>query len=321
MSLFVVTLHALLPLFLLIVLGYALKRARLLHSAHVPVFNGLVMNVTMPALIIKGLMGAPRLSHQSLLLPVAMIGAQMLCLALAWGLGRALQLTDPVRGALMMTGAHGNTGFLGYPMTLALLPSFFPQAILVDQFGMTIAMYIAAALLGARLGHSSGKKGAARASVGRFFRSPLFLSVVVGVGLRLLPAPAGLSHWPALRALGAALSQCLTYLGQGTTPVVLLALGVALRPGAARLHVSPLLAACMVKLVACPVAMWAACRALGLHGGLLSVGVLMAAMPTAVMASVLSAENDLAGDYAVSVVFAATVLSAATVPLLLSVLR
>ena len=44
-------------------------------------------------------------------------------------------------------------------------------------------------------------------------------------------------------------------------------------------------------------------------------------MPAAVMASVLAGQNDMEGDFAVGVVFVSTVLSALTVPLLLTWLR
>lgn len=321
MSLFPTILQALAPLFGLIVLGYALKRLRVLHPSHVPVLNGLVVNVTLPALIVQGLAGAPRLPAHDALAPLALLLAQIVTLAVALALGRAARLPPPTRGALALTGAFGNTGFLGYPIVLALLPREFPVAILLDQFGMTIALYLCAPLLGGRLGPSPAQTGETRRAFFRFLRSPLFLSLVAGMALRLVPWPDALTHTPAAGAVGRALMQCLSYLGQGTTPVVLLALGVALRPGAARAYVTPLALACALKLLVCPLAMWAIARALGLHGDLLRVGLLMSAMPTAVMASVLSAQHDLVGDYAVAVVFLSTVLSAASVPLLLSVLH
>lgn len=46
MALFPTVLRALAPLFLLIVLGNVLRRVRVLHAAHVPILNGLVINVT-----------------------------------------------------------------------------------------------------------------------------------------------------------------------------------------------------------------------------------------------------------------------------------
>jgi predicted permease len=59
----------------------------------------------------------------------------------------------------------------------------------------------------------------------------------------------------------------------------------------------------------------------GYSGELLALGVLQAAMPSSVMGSVLCEESHMAGEYAVSVVFATTILSAVTMPLLLAVLR
>ena len=321
LSLFPITLRALAPLFLLIVLGYGLKRARMLHVAHVPILNGLVVNVTLPALIVMGLATAPTLPSGALKLPLALLGAQAVTMALAWVLGRLGGFPAPVRGALLVVGVFGNTGFLGYPITLALHPEQFPAAILLDQFGMTIALYLSAPLIGARLGTAGGAGRGERATALRFLRSPLFLSLLGGAAARLIPWPAGLIHAPGVRDVGHVVGQCLTYLGQGTTPVVLLALGVALRPGAGRAYLRPLLLASLLKLLACPLAMWAICRMQGLHGGLLAEGLTMAAMPTAVMASVLSAEHDLEGDFAVSAAFASTVLSAITLPLLLSLLH
>lgn len=325
MSLFLLTLRALAPLFLLILLGYGLKRARILHTAHVPVLNGVVVNLTLPALVVLGLARAPRLPLSEALLPLALLLAQIITLAAAFALGRGLRLPGPTLGATLIVGAFGNTGFLGYPMTLALLPVRFPDAILLDQFGMTILLYLSAAVIGARLG--SGQAGAAglpgqeRAAILKFLRSPLFLSLVVGSLARVIPWPHALLSLPAVQWVGSVMAQCLTYLGQGTTPVVLLALGVALRPGAARLHLRPLLLSSALKLLLCPLAMWALCLAFGLSGDRLRVGVLLAAMPTAVVASVLCGQHELEGDYAVGAVFASTVFSALSVPLLLSILR
>lgn len=321
MSLFSATLHALAPLFLLILLGYGLKRARVLHAAHVPILNSLVINVTLPALIFKGLAQAPHLPLRAMLLPLAALCAEAVALGIALALGRALRLSRPMRGALLMTGTFGNTSFLGYPITLALLPRQFPLTILIDQFGMTIAMYACAALVGSAWGPNSDGAGGAARAMGRFFRSPIFLSVVVGCVALLVPRPAGLVHLPLARGGGSVVMQCIGYLGQGTTPLVLLGLGVSLRPNTARAFGGPIGAACGLKLLVCPVAMWLVCRALGLHGDMLKVGILEEAMPTAVMASVLSTEYQLAGDYAVGVVFVGTALSALTVPILLSILH
>ena len=318
--LYTAILTALAPPFLLIMLGYGLKRLRVLHPAHVPILNGLVLNVTLPALVLLGLLRAPALSPRLGLPVLALFLAEIAALGLVYGLGRVLRLPNQTLGATLLVGVFGNTGFIGYPLTLALFPRQFPTAILLDQFGMTLPMYLTAAIVGARLGGGDGSGGHG-AAIGRFFRSPIFLSAVLGLGLHSLPIPPALSHVPTLRDISAILMQCLGYLGQGTTPLVLLALGVALRPGAAWKQPSALLIACGTKLLFCPLLVWGLCRAFGIGGEVRADTILQTAMPTAVVAAVLAGQNDMEGDFAVGVVFAATVLSALTIPLLLTVLR
>jgi predicted permease len=322
LPLFTAIFTALAPPFLLIVLGWFLKRARVLHPAHVPILNGLVINVTLPALVLLGLLRAPSLSPKLAVLPLAFFGAEIVTIALAYGVGRAMRLPPPLQGAILMTGVFGNTGFIGYPLTLALLPKQFPVTILLDQFGMTIPMYVGAALLGAQFGGGNGTgTGGRRAAIVRFLRSPIFLSAILGLGLRLLPLPPALTAQPLLRETGGILGQCLKYLGQGTTPVVLLALGISLRPGAAGGRLGPMALACVCKLLVCPVVMWGLCHAAGVGGEVRLDSVLISAMPSSVMGSVLSGQNDMEGDFAVGVVFVSTVLSAISIPLLLTLLR
>ncbi len=318
MTLFAVVLRALAPLFLLIVLGYVLRRARVLHPAHVPILNGLVVNVTLPALIFLALTRAPSLPASDARLPVAFWMAEAVTIGAAYGMGRLLRLSRSVSGALMIVGVFGNTAFLGYPITLSLLPREFPATVLLDEFGCVVALYLIAALIGGAFGSHGGDW---RGAMQRFARSSLFLSMAAGLVVRLLPWPHGLSALPAFSGLGGVLCQCLSYLSQGTTPLILLSVGVSLQPRAALDAPGAALLPCLLKLIVCPLAMCGACHLLGLHGDLLRVGVLQASMPTSVLASVLCAQNDMEGALAGGVVFLTTVLSLVTVPLMLSLLH
>ena len=319
---FLPILIALAPPFLIILLCYALKRRHVLHTAHVPIMNALVTKIALPALVIHGLLLAPSIPADRAVLPFAFLLMEVAILALAYGVGCIARFPRPMLGAMLLICVFGNTGFIGYPLTLALFKPQFPAAILLDQFGMSTPMYLCAAAIGAHFGARNQEAGAGRGTAMlRFLRSPIFLSAIIGLLLRMIPIPHALVGIPILRLSGQILLQCLGYLGQGTIPLVLLALGVALRPGAARANPGPLLIACALKLIACPVMMWGLCHLFGIRGDLRSVSVLEAAMPTSVVASILAGQNDLEGDFAVGVVFCSTVLSALTIPLLLSLLR
>jgi predicted permease len=220
---------------------------------------------------------------------------------------------------LMATGAFGNTTFLGYPIAQSILPHSFPSAVILDQFGMVLPMFIVLPVIGGVLGAAGN--GTPADALRRFARNPIFLALVAALVARLLPIPTGTAANPAAIALGEIASRTLGYLAQATTPLVLLALGAALRPraaaGSARLLVLP----CLLKLVVCPLAMWAACAAFGLAGDPLRVGVLQASMPTSVLCSLLCVQYEMDGALAGGMVFAATALSLLTIPLVQALLR
>lgn len=127
-----------------------------------------------------------------------------------FGLGRLLRLPRATLGALMIVGVFGNTAFLGYPVTLSLLPGEFPQAVLLDEFDCVLALYLGAAFIGGAFGPHGGDW---RGAVLRFARSPLFLSVVAALLVRLLPWPPVFRPCLPLLPLAACfLSVSLTYL-------------------------------------------------------------------------------------------------------------
>ncbi|MES2460676.1 MAG: AEC family transporter [Armatimonadota bacterium] len=324
-------LRILTPLFLLILLGAVLKRKNVIPPSAIPVLNGLVVYVTLPALVVLALAKAPELPADYARATLCFFAAGMGTMLIAYILGRLFRLPRTIHGALIMTAAFGNTSFLGYPITLArpVVADIFPAAVLLDQFAMTLPMYLCIVLVSGAFGGASQthpgsglpkNEGTAKSLI-RFFRGPVFVSIVLGLMARLIPWPSTLLQNMSLQAVGNITGQTLAYLGQGTTPIVLLAFGAALRPGAVRSYPLPIALSCGLKLLVTPLLTWLFCHLAGLPNNLIALGVQMGAMPTAVMCSVLCVQNSLEGDMAIAIVFASTVLSAITVPLALSLLH
>ena len=284
---------------------------------HVPILNALVIEVTLPATVFIAIAKAPAIPGTYALLPVLFIVTELCAIGLAYALGRAIRASRATQGMLMLTGAFGNTAFLGYPIMLAVMPKMFPAGVLLDEFGMMILMYVCAAVITARFGAAAGEGEPVSllGTLGAFARSPIFLAVIGGI-----VAHFARGHMPAAtHAATAMLMQILAYLGQATTPLVLLALGASLRPRAAASPVLFLSGA--LKLIACPILMWCLFRIVGLSGDLLHIGVLQASMPTGVVVSVLCSKHGLDGAKAGGAVCATTAISLITIPLMQAFLR
>jgi predicted permease len=101
---------------------------------------------------------------------------------------------------------------------------------------------------------------------------------------------------------------------------MLIVLGLQFHAPSRRDLVDPLLVSAN-RLVLGPLVAWAAASALGLGGVPWATSILLAGMPTAVMVTILSAELDARPALAVRCVIVSTMLSLATLTVLITLVR
>jgi hypothetical protein len=280
-----------------------------------------VLNITLPALIFLALVKAPVLPKAYAALPVLLILAELTTMAAAFAIGKALKLPQSIMGMVMMAGVFGNTAFLGYPIALSLFPRAFPAAVMLDEFGMMVLMYVCGAIIGGIFGKQSEDAPPPQEALLKFARGPIFLSIVAAMTIRQIPWPESFSTLRAVHLAGDMSIKSIGYLAQGAIPLILLSVGAALKPRIVFKSPKPILLPCVFKLVICPIAMWAFCRLFGIHNELLQIGLLQASMPTGVIASILCEQHAMEGAMAGGAVFATTVLSVVTIPIALMVLH
>ncbi len=113
--------------------------------------------------------------------------------AAAWFVARRrLHLPRAEVGAVILCVIAVNTGYLGYPMTVALLgASHLPSAIAYDQIVSGPMTFLVAFAVGAAFGSGAGESGAARL---RAFvtRNPPLIAVIAG----LIVSPSRSSRRP-----------------------------------------------------------------------------------------------------------------------------
>ena len=124
-------------LFACLVIGMVLHRIGKLPDDAPATINGIIIHVSLPALILGSLHG---MDMQLGLVEVAAMPWLLFGIGavLFWGLGKLLGLSRPTTGALIMLGGLGNTSFIGLPMIESYYgTAYLPTGILIDQFGIT----------------------------------------------------------------------------------------------------------------------------------------------------------------------------------------
>lgn len=283
----------------LMAIGAVLARSGAVGAGAPEALNQIVLLVCLPASV---LLYVPKLALEPELF--ALVAAPWLLLALgavaALAAARALRLSEGSTAVLLLAIPLGNTSFLGYPLTAALVgPDALRYAVLYDQLGSFLMLSTYGLVVLARYAH--GQRPTAGDIAMRVLRFPPFVALVL----------AGLM--PAHYAPGVELA--LARLSEALLPLVALALGMQLKLRLPRAHLAPLAAGLIGKLVLLPLLALALAAAFGARGDLRAVLVLESAMPTMMTAMALAGAAGLAPELAAALIGYGTVLSILTLPI------
>ena len=297
-GIFLVFLNVVTPVFFLVVIGYfvgprlkidARSLSRTAYFVFVPAF---VFNIISEAKIDSGL---------ALQMLSFILVAQIAVALLGFLVGKALRQSREITAAFVLIATFGNVGNFGLPLIVF------------------------------RLGES------ARTYATVYFVATVFISFVICVGVASWARSGGVTavfsvfKTPALIALIPALvfnitdvevpiflSRLSGLLGQAMIPVMLITLGVQMGE-ITKIKINfNVFAASTVRLIGGPVLALLIVPYFGLEGLERSTGILQAAMPAAVLASIIALEYKLLPEFVTTTVLFSTLYSVLTLTVILT---
>ena len=294
-------------LFMILAVGYVARRLDVFDDGVTRGMSGLLLKVTLPALIIDSLQRpfSPELLRESgLILLVSIpiyVGSALVALRLNWLPG----VQSSELGVFRFSAMFPNTGFMGYPVVLAIFGAegLFLAAIYNLPFNLVV---FTVGVMFMTLGNPQGYR-----LTWRTFLNPAVVSVAIGFVFFVfsvqLPGPLA----EATRSIGAV-----------TTPLAMLIIGATLYNmkfgevfGNWRVYF-----VCVLRLLVIPLALFLLFRSLITNPLLLGVAILLNAMPVAVNTVLLAEEYKANSRLASQVVFVSTLLSLFTIPLMVYVI-
>ncbi len=286
--------------FLVIVaIGVLLRATGLLHSGDARPLNNIIIYVGLPAFIFRAVHEAALSWALARVVAVAWV-TFLVMLGVSWLAAKALKLPPTLAGAFILTSALGNTGYIGYPATAALLgDKAVTDAVFYDVFGTVFALVIVGLCVAQHYGAAD--------DIGRVnpLREIVTFPAVIALFVALLLRPVTM---PLL------VSQGIDLCANLVAPLIMLAVGISLRPGAVKESSLALGAQAGLKLIIAP--------AIALAVGLLTIGrvpalnaaVLEASMPAMMLTLPIGGRFELDTDFVASAIFVSTAAAAVTVP-------
>ena len=288
----------------IIALGYAAAKSGALPAQTNRVLAQLVILITNPCTVLSAALSGERALSNGEVLGLTAVAAAGFAVMIGVGqaLPRLLRAPAGDRNVYFFMATFSNMGFMGFPVVRALYGegAVFYAAIFNLVFQFVVYTY------GVWLLNGNGT--AKKKDLWKTFVSPIILASV-------LAYVCYLTGWraPAVVADG------LRMVGAVTSPVSMLVIGIALaRVPLRRLFTNwRIYVLCAVRLVLLPVAVFFLARLVVHNPLMLGITVVMLGMPIATLSTLLTEKYGGNAELAASGVFLSTLLSFATIPLLM----
>jgi predicted permease len=280
--------------------GALLRTTGILCREDAQPINRVIIYVGLPAYIFKAVHGQTLRPDLLGVVAVAWIVFAVM-LAVGWLTARLLKLPDEIAGGFIIAVALGNTGYIGYPITAALLgTALLPEAIFYDVFGTVFALALVGLLVAQHFGHNDE----ARVNPLReLFTFPAVLALIAALALRTVAIPDVVMGGIGL-------------LASMVAPLIMISVGLSLRVSTLGSQSGRLAALGALRLLVAPLVGLALAWALLGSGPALRVAVLEAGMPAMMLTIVVGERFGLDTDFIASAIFVTTAASALTLPLL-----
>jgi len=297
-GIFLVFLNVVTPVFILVVIGYfvgprlkidARSLSRTAYFVFIPAF---VFNIISEAKID---------SELALQMLSFILVAQIAVALLGFLVGKALRQSREITAAFVLIATFGNVGNFGLPLIVFRLGETARTYATVYFVATVFISFVIC------VGVASWARSGGVTAVFSVFKTPALIALIPALVFNItdLEVPIFLSRLSGL-------------LGQGMIPVMLITLGVQMGE-IPKIKINfNVFAASTVRLIGGPVLALLIVPYFGLEGLERSTGILQAAMPAAVLASIIALEYKLLPEFVTTTVLFSTLYSILTLTVILT---
>ncbi len=293
---FQIIITSLLPIFLVLGLGAALKTWEFLPAEFFPKLNRLAFYIGLPALLFSRIATSPLEGGPALRIFWLILGVSALVLPIAFLIVKTMKLSRPSQGAFLQAGLRGNLAYIGLSVILYTMDGNGMGNGGVETTAMlvlapTVPLYnILSVIILSGCSDQKHRRPSLVSLGKKIITNPLLIACLLGLAVAWL-------QWQ----VPVAVLRTLEPLSQMALPLALLAIGSSLCGGGLnRQAVLPAAIASILKVGLTPLLGFFGARMLSLTPEETRMALLFLACPTAVtgfiMAEQMGADEKLAGN-------------------------
>jgi predicted permease len=270
--------NTIIPVFVVIALGWLLRIRGLLPLGLMGALNRMVYYLALPALIFREIAGASASVQINPRLLVGTLTPLPIISFLAFLATKPISVSSRAIGTFIQSSSHGNLGYIGLAVVYYYLGrEGFTTATILAGFLMLLQNIISVVVLQI---FSQGAHGSRTLySIKKVLGNPVILAAMGGMFFSI--AGVGLPE---------ILSRSLGIVGNMALPLALIVIGGSLSFELIRSHLGSALAASLFKVLLMPAMGWVIYHSLGVGVAEFLPGLILLASPTASIAYVMAVE-------------------------------
>lgn len=302
--------HIVLPVFLVILLGFSLKRTRLLSAEFMYDLNRLIYFIALPSLLFYKISTADFAANFNVLLLVALTSSTLFGFLFSYGYATLRAYPPSVKAAFCQGAFRGNLAYVGLAIILSaygeegftkagiLLGFLVPLLNILSVFALTLPHRKEVAATGAR--HL----------VRQILLNPLIIASMVGICWSYLKLP-----------LPEVLDRSLDIITGMSLPLALLSIGASFTFSKLRGDIVVALFSTTIKILILPLVAGSLLFLMGVTGADLGIGMLLAGTPTATAAYIMAQQLDADAELSGAIIMLSTLCSIGTYTTILLIMK
>ena len=300
MSDFIFSINVTLPIFLVMVLGYLLRRIGLFNDNFVTVANKFNFSVTLPFLLFRDISSVDIKESFDLGFVLFCAIVSSICFFVIWGGTKLFLKQKDIQGAFVQASFRSSAAVLGLAFISNIYGSSAMGPLMVIGAVPLYNIYSVIVLTFEAQGEEKNVSKIKDACV-NILKNPVIISILLG----LIVSFIGID-FPTI------IDKTVNNVAQLATPLALIALGAGFEGRKALAKIKPTIVASMIKLVIQPLVFIPIAAYLGFTGEKMVAILIMLAAPTTPSCYIMAKNMKNDGVLSASVVVATTLLAAFT---------
>jgi len=235
------SINAVLPLFLVMLFGLALKRLNVIDPTGAKQMNALLFNFALPARLFLDVYSSDFRALWDVSLISYTVISIIVFFLICWAAAIILMPSREMKGAFVQAGFRCNYAIIGIPLVTSIMGHTPPAAIIITAFVVPLFNILSVFILTFYSGEEVSSKQILISSAKSLSKNPLIIGVMTGIVFSLVSFP-----------IPRVFTSTLSYFSDLSTPLALIVIGVSMNIGKAKERLKPTIIVSALKLIIMP---------------------------------------------------------------------